>query len=379
MTAQTLLAIPKDPSLNETRVTIIPSDVKKLIASGLHVIAESHCGMGIYSDADYIAVGASIGTSTTETVQNADIIVRIRKPDLASLDGLKKGAIHLSFMDPNNDPLFIQACLDKDITSIALEMIPRSTRAQKMDILSSQANLGGYVAVILATEKLAKILPMMTTPAGTLSPSRVFVIGAGVAGLQAIATAKRLGARVEAFDTRPVVEEQVQSLGAKFVKIELGTTGQTTQGYATQLTEEQLQKQRDLLAKHVASADIVITTAQIFGKKAPVIVTDQMIQGMTPGAVIVDMAIESGGNVEGSLLDQTTLRHGVHIMGITNLPGRVAVHASQMLSANLCHLINTFWKDTAINLNLEDDILAGCVITHKGKTLHPNLHKGMKG
>jgi len=379
MTDHVLLAIPKDHTTNETRVTMIPADVKKLVTSGLRVIIETTAGMGLYSDDMYREAGATIASTTPDTVKNADIVLRVRKPEVASLNSLKKGALHVSFMDPNNSPDFIKACCDNTITSIALDMIPRSTRAQKMDILSSQANLGGYVAVILAAEKLAKILPMMTTPAGTLSPARVFVIGVGVAGLQAIATAKRLGARVEAFDTRPVVEEQVQSLGAKFVKIELGTTGQTTQGYATQLTSEQLEKQRELLAKHVASADIVITTAQIFGKKAPVIVTDPMIQGMAPGSVIVDMAIESGGNVEGAELDNIVTRHGVHIMGISNLPGQVAVHASQMLSANLFHLVQTFWNGKTINLNFEDDILAGCVVTHDRQIVHPGLRESLGG
>jgi H+-translocating NAD(P) transhydrogenase subunit alpha len=379
MTDTLQLAIPKDTHPNETRATMIPADIKKLVASGLSVVIETTAGMGLYSDDMYIEAGATIANTSLETVKNADIVLRVRKPEVASLNGLKKGAIHVSFMDPNNSPDFIKACCEQQITSIALEMIPRSTRAQKMDILSSQANLGGYVAVILATEKLAKILPMMTTPAGTLSPARVFVIGVGVAGLQAIATAKRLGARVEAFDTRPVVEEQVQSLGAKFVKIDLGTTSQTTQGYATQLTEDQINKQRELLAKHVASADIVITTAQIFGKKAPVIVTDPMVQGMAPGSVIVDMAIESGGNVEGSALDQVITRHGVHVMGISNLPGHVAVHASQMLSANLFHLIQRFWNGKTINLNFEDDILAGCVVSHAGKIVHPGLRESLKG
>jgi NAD(P) transhydrogenase subunit alpha len=372
-----VLAVPKDLHPQETRATFIPSDIQKLVSSGLQVVVETGCGMHLYADALYKEAGATIAATALETVHNADIIVRVRKPEIDTLSQLKTGAIHLSFMDPMNQPDFVKSCQTQGLSSIALEMIPRSTRAQKMDILSSQANLGGYVAVTLASTYLAKILPMMTTPSGTLSPSRVFVIGAGVAGLQAIATAKRLGARVEAFDTRPVVEEQVQSLGAKFVKIDLGNTGQTTQGYATQLTDEQLKKQRDLLAKHVASADIVITTAQIFGKKAPVIVTDEMIRGMAPGAVIVDMAIESGGNVEGAVLDQKVLRHGVQIIGFGNLPGRVAVHASQMLSANLVHLIQTFWNGTEIQLRTEDDILAGCLITHNGQIIHPGIRESL--
>jgi len=262
-----------------------------------------------------------------------------------------------------------------------MEMIPRSTIAQKMDALSSQANLAGYVTVILAAERINKILPMMMTPSGTIAPARVFIIGVGVAGLQAIATAKRLGARVEAFDTRPVVEEQVQSLGAKFVKIDLGETGQTKDGYAKALTPEQIKKQQDGMAKICANADIVITTAQLFGRKAPVIVTKEMVAQMKPGSIIVDMAVESGGNVEGSKVDEEVDVNGVRILGLGNLPGRVAVHASQMYSSNLVNFVESFWDVEAkkFNLKLEDDIIKGCLITHNGEVVNEmikNLNKG---
>jgi NAD(P) transhydrogenase subunit alpha len=258
-----------------------------------------------------------------------------------------------------------------------MEMIPRSTIAQKMDALSSQANLAGYVTVILAAERLNKILPMMMTPSGTITPSRVFVIGAGVAGLQAIATAKRLGARVEAFDTRPVVEEQVQSLGAKFIKIDLGETGQTKDGYAKALTPEQIEKQRQGMAKVCANSDIVITTAQLFGRKAPVIITKDMVAQMKPGSVIVDMAVESGGNVEGSKIDEEVKVNGVLIIGLGNLPGRVAVHASQMYSSNLTNLIESYWdgEKKTFNLNLEDETIQGCLITHHGEIVNAAIKK----
>ena len=253
-----------------------------------------------------------------------------------------------------------------------MEMIPRTTIAQKMDALSSQANLAGYVTVILAAERINKILPMMMTPAGTITPARVFVIGAGVAGLQAIATAKRLGARVEAFDTRPVVEEQVQSLGAKFVKIDLGETGQTKDGYAKALTPEQIQKQREGMAKVCANADIVITTAQLFGRKAPIILTKDMLNQMKPGSIVVDMAVESGGNVEGSKVNEEIDINGVTIIGLGNLPGRVAVHASQMYSSNLTNLLESYWdqEQKIFNLKLEDEIIKGCLITHDGKIVN---------
>jgi NAD(P) transhydrogenase subunit alpha len=249
-----------------------------------------------------------------------------------------------------------------------MEMIPRTTRAQKMDALSSQANLAGYVMVILAAEKIDRILPMMMTPAGTISPARVFVIGAGVAGLQAIATAKRLGARVDAFDTRPIVAEQVRSVGGKFLEIDLGETGQTKDGYAKELSPEQLDKQRQGMKEIISQSDIVITTAQVFGRPAPRIVTKDMVEAMKPGGVIVDMAVESGGNVEGSIPGKTTEISGVSIIGVSNLPAVVAKDASQMYSSNVYNLISEYWsaEEKMLNLSLEDDILAGCIVTHGG-------------
>jgi NAD(P) transhydrogenase subunit alpha len=248
-------------------------------------------------------------------------------------------------------------------------MLPRSTVAQKMDVLSSQANLGGYMAVIIGAEQLDKILPMMTTPSGTIKPARVFIIGVGVAGLQAIATARCLGARVEAFDTRPVVEEQVKSLGAKFVKIDLGETGQTKDGYAVQLTPEQIQKQKEGMAKACVQADIVITTAQLFGRPAPRIVDQPMIAQMQPGTVIVDMAVETGGNVEGSELNKVVEVDGVKVVGFANLPGLVPLTASQMYSSNLGNFIDHFWdkEEKIFNLKLEDDLIKGALITHDGE------------
>ena len=237
--------------------------------------------------------------------------------------------------------------------------------------------LAGYVAVILAAERLDQIFPMMMTPAGTIKPSKVFIIGAGVAGLQAIATAKRLGARVEAFDTRAVVEEEVKSLGAKFIKIDLGETGQTKDGYAKALTEEQLKIQRDGMAKVCAGSDIVITTAQLFGRKAPVIVTKEMVAGMKTGSVIVDLAADTGGNVEGSKAGEEVVVDGVKIVGLSNLPGRVPVHASQMLSANFFHLLDEFWNDEnkAFELKLDDDIISASLLTHDKKIVNEMIVK----
>jgi NAD(P) transhydrogenase subunit alpha len=305
------------------------------------------------------------------------MVLRIRKPAAAEVELMKAGCIYISLLDPFNERDLIDEFVARGISAISMEMIPRITRAQKMDVLSSQANLAGYAAVIIASERLDKILPMMMTPAGTIAPARVFVIGVGVAGLQAIATAKRLGARVEAFDTRPVVEEQVKSLGARFVKIDLGETGQTKDGYARALTEEQLQKQRDGMAKVCASADIVITTAQLFGRPAPLIVTEDMVSGMQPGSVIVDLAVESGGNVAGSQVGQEVEVNGVRIIGLANLPGTVAVNASQMFSSNLYNLVEEFWntEEKRFELNADDEIIKGCLITQGQKIVNEMIAK----
>jgi len=288
---------------------------------------------------------------------------------------MKEGCIHVSFLDPFNDTELVRKLAAAGVSAISMQMIPRSTVAQKMDALSSQANLAGYIAVIIAAERLGKIFPMMTTPAGTIRPAKVFVIGVGVAGLQAIATAKRLGAQIEGFDTRPVVEEQVRSLGARFVKADLGETGQTAQGYAKELTPEQLAKQRDVMAEHCAPADVVITTAQVFGRKAPRILTTEMVKTMAPGSVVIDLAVESGGNVECSRPDEEVDVNGVKVVGISNMPRLVARTASEMYSSNLGNFIEHFWDKTAgtFVLNLEHDLIKGCLLTHGGKIVHPQF------
>jgi NAD(P) transhydrogenase subunit alpha len=312
-------------------------------------------------------------------LKTADIILRLRKPPLEEIDLMKKGCIHISYLDPFNETELVDKLVAAGISAVSLEMIPRTTVAQKMDVLSSQANLGGYVSVILAAEQLDKIFPMMTTPAGTIKPARVFIIGVGVAGLQAIATARRIGARVEAFDTRPVVEEQVKSLGAKFVKIDLGETGQTKDGYAKQLTPEQMQMQKEGMAKACSLADVVITTAQLFGRPAPRIVDRAMIAQMQPGSVIIDMAVETGGNVEGSELDKVVEVEGVKVVGLGNLPGRVALTASQMYSSNLGNFVDHFWDREAktFNLNLDDEIMRGALITHNNEIVS-EMYKSIK-
>jgi NAD(P) transhydrogenase subunit alpha len=363
------IVVPKEIYPGEKRVPLIPATVAELTKRGAEVEIET--GMGIeseYQDEDYISAGAKIQTIRKELISSADLILRLRMPPSEEIEWMKKDTIHISFLDPFNQQSLIKTFKEKHISAIAMELIPRTTKAQKMDALSSQASLGGYVAVIIAANKLNKIFPMMMTPSGTIAPSKVFIIGAGVAGLQAIATAKRLGARVEAFDTRPTVEEQVQSLGAKFIKVDLGETGETKDGYAKALTQEQLDKQRDVMAKHCAQSDVVITTAQVFGKKAPLIITTDMVKGMKPGSLLIDMAVETGGNVEGSKLGEEVEIGGVKIIGMENLPGDVSVHASQMYSNNLGNLLGEFWDDESksFKLDLEDEIIQGCLVTHQG-------------
>ncbi len=374
------IAVMKETHQGEMRVPLIPPTADRLVKLGAEVVIESGLGLTCrHQDSDYEKVGARIETSRGEMLKTADIILRLRKPPIEEIEQMKKGCIHISYLDPFNEVELVNKMAAAGISAVSLEMLPRTTLAQKMDVLSSQANLGGYVSVILASEQLDKVLPMMTTPAGTIKPARVFIIGVGVAGLQAIATARRLGARVEAFDTRPVVEEQVKSLGAKFVKIDLGETGQTKDGYAKELTPEQVQKQKEGMAKACAQADIVITTAQVFGRPAPRIVDEGILKQMRPGSVIIDMAVESGGNVEGSEVDKIVEKHGVKIVGLGNLPGRVAETASQVYSANLGNFVDHFWDKEAkvFKLDREDEIISGSLITHGGEIVNEMYKKIM--
>ncbi len=370
------IGVPREPHPDEHRVAIIPADAKKLVQVGAEVVVETDLGVGSgFSNADYGEAGAKILSDRKELLAWSDLILRLRKPDLGEVETLKKGCIHIIYLDPFNESELIEAFRRQEISAISMEMIPRTTRSQKMDALSSQANLAGYAVVLLAAAKLPRIFPMMMTPAGTLKPAKVFVIGVGVAGLQAIATAKRLGARVTAFDTRAVVAEQVQSLGAKFLDIDLGETGETKQGYAVQLTPEQLEKQREGQKKQIRESDVVITTAQVFGRKPPVLVTRDMIDQMESGSVIVDMAAEAGGNVEGSAPGETVVVDGVTIIGDGNWPNLVARDSSHMYSSNLSNLIEEFWDADrkAMVLDFEDDILQGCVITHQGEIVNETI------
>jgi NAD(P) transhydrogenase subunit alpha len=344
---------------------------------GYEVVVQSEAGANIgFSDDDYITAGAKIVESLADGYNTCDIVVRINKPD--DIDGISEHTLHISSFDVFNEGEAIREYAKAGIKMVSLEMMPRTTLAQKMDIQSSQTSLAGYYAVILAASRLPKIFPMMMTPSGTISPARVFIIGVGVAGLQAIATAKRLGARVEAFDTRPVVEEQVKSLGAKFVKIDLGEMGQTEQGYAKELTPEQVELQRQGQAKVCSHSDIVITTAKVFGRKAPLLLTNDMISQMKPGSIIVDMAVATGGNVEGSSPNEdVVLDNGVMIISGDRLERFVPIDASNMFSGNIFAFLEHFWDDEnkTFKLDTNDEIIAGCLITSDNEVVH-ELFKG---
>lgn len=355
----------------ETRVAMIPDDIKKLIGMGFSFKVVSGAGVKSgFSDAAYEKAGAVI-VKEEKDGYDSEIVLRIMKPENAN--GLKKDTLHLSYLDPFNEKALLKEFANKGIQAVSLEMIPRTTLAQKMDVQSSQTSLAGYVAVVNAAARLPKILPMMVTPSGTINPARVFIIGVGVAGLQAIATAKRLGARVDAFDTRPVVEEQVKSLGASFVKIDLGEMGQTSQGYAKELTPEQIKKQQEAQAKVCERSNIVITTAKVFGRKAPRLISKDVLDRMQPGSVVVDMAVSTGGNVEGSkLFEEVVTDNGVIIMSGDLLERQVPYDASKMLSGNFTAFLTHFYnkEQGEFVVNMEDEIMRGCLLTQGGKIIH---------
>lgn len=371
---------PSESLPQETRISVVPETVEKYVRLGAEVRIATQFGQHLgYADSAYKEVGAIVVNDLAQGLDGADIVMCLRPPSQELIEKLHKNQVLVSHLDPFTQNQRIRNLQQAGVSSIAMELIPRSTIAQKMDALSSQANLGGYVAVLLATQYLPQVLPMMMTPAGTIKPARFFIVGVGVAGLQAIATAKRLGARVDAFDTRPVVEEQVRSLGAKFFKIDLGETGQTKDGYAKALSEEQLERQRQAMAKQCAVSDVVITAAQVFGRKAPVIITPSMLDAMRPGSVVVDTAIDTGGNVEGSVADDVIDRSGVKIVAFRNLPGRVPRDASQMYSSNLFNFINHFWdkEDKVFRLNRDDEIIQSALVTHEGEIVNERIQSTM--
>ena len=369
---------PKEPEF-ETRVSLTLESAKKFLDKGLNISIEKSFAEHLGStDKEFEDLGVKT-LNRDEGFASAEIVCSVRNLTENELDKINESTLLVSFLDPFNEKSLVKKIREKNISAISMELVPRITRAQKMDALSSQANLAGYSAVIIASQEFQKALPMMMTAAGTISPSKVFIIGVGVAGLQAIATAKRLGAKVEAFDTRPVVEEQVKSLGARFVKIDIGETGETEQGYAKELTPEQIEMQREGMKKVCSSSDIVITTAQVFGRPAPTLVTSEMVSAMSQGSVIVDMAVGTGGNVEGSVPNETIDLNGVKIVGNTNLPGELPYHSSQVYSSNIFNLIEEFWneEEKKLNLDITDEILSICLVSHEKDYINKTIKEIM--
>ncbi len=375
------LGVPAEQHPLEARIALVPANVAQLDRIGCSVCIESGAGDAAgFPDDQFLAAGARLGSR--EEASASDVVLRVSSPSMDEAGHLAAGALHISFLDPFRQRQLIEALASQGVTSISMEMIPRITVAQKMDALSSQASFAGYAAALLAAERSSKFFPMMMTPAGTIAPARVFVIGAGVAGLQAIATAKRLGARVEAFDTRPEVKEQVESLGGKFIEIDLGDTGSTDQGYAKELSPEQIALQRQGQAQAIARSDVVITTAQVFGRSAPRIVTAEMLANMKPGSLVIDMAVDAGGNVEGTEANKEVItEHGAILLGITHLPSRVAQDASLMYSNNLVNLLAHLKEATANDAgewpqaDTDDEIAARAIITQGGKIVNEQILK----
>ncbi len=372
------LAILKERRAGEARVAATPETVKKLTGLGLEVVIESGAGAGArISDDEYKAAGAAIADASATVLRDADIVLKVRPPDAHEIAAMKSGAILVALLAPYTEKDTIAALAAHGVNAFAMEFIPRISRAQSMDVLSSQANLAGYKAVIDAAAQFGRAFPMMMTAAGTIAPARAFIMGVGVAGLQAIATARRLGAIVSATDVRPATKEQVESLGASFVAVidDEFKQAETAAGYAKPMSAEYQAKQAALVAEHIKKQDIVITTALIPGRKAPVLVTEEMVATMKPGSVIVDLAAEQGGNCPLTRADEVVEAHGVTIMGYTNLPSRLAVDSSSLYARNLFNFVSLIVdkKTGALALNWDDEIVKGAGLTRDGQIVHPAL------
>lgn len=377
------VAVLRERKEGETRVAATPDSVKRLIALGLSVTVEAGAGKAAsFRDEDYKAAGATIAAKPETALKGADIVLKVRRPlrlDESKTDelaALKKGTVLIGMFAPYDDPAEVKAFAGAGVTAFSMELLPRITRAQSMDVLSSQSNLAGYRAVIEAAYEYGKAFPMMMTAAGTVAPARACILGAGVAGLQAIATARRLGAVVSAFDVRSVAKEQVESLGATFIEVPSEETGDAAGGYAKEMSEDYQRRQRELLHDTLKKQDIVVTTALIPGKPAPMLITEPMVKDMKEGAVIVDLAAVAGGNCELTAPGKIIEKHGVKIIGHTNLPGRIAYEASQLYARNLVNFIALLiGKDKELVINTEDEIIHNTLLTHGGKVVHPNFKK----
>ena len=372
------IAVPKETRVHETRIAAVPETVKKFIKLGFEVSVQAGAGAAAdIPDAEFEKAGAKIVSGPKAILKGADVVLKILRPTVEELSGYEKGQKLFCSMAPYNEPEVMQACAEKGVDAFAMEFMPRITRAQSMDVLSSQSNLAGYKAVLEAANAYGKGMPQMMTAAGTIAPAKVFIMGVGVAGLQAIATAKRLGAVVSATDVRPATEEQVASLGGKFVAVknEEFEQAQTAGGYAKEMSDDYKKQQAALIADHIAKQDIVITTALIPGRKAPVLVTKAMVASMKPGSILVDLAIEQGGNVEGAELDKVvTTDNGAQIIGFANMPGRLAADASALYARNHYNFLSPFAKeDGALELDDEDELVKGIRLTKDGAVVHPNF------
>jgi NAD(P) transhydrogenase subunit alpha len=358
----------------ERRVALVPDSVKRLAAKKIEVSVEAGAGAGAFaSDDEFRSQGARVDASVDALLADADAVLQIRPPSPADVQSLKEGSTLVSLLYPLVSPALVRALAARNVTAVAVDMIPRTTLAQMMDVLSSQGTAAGYEAVIMAAAALPRFFPMLMTAAGTIAPAKVLVLGAGVAGLTAIGTARRLGAVVEAFDVRKVVKEQVESLGAKFVEVTGTEDAQTAGGYAKELGEEAKRKQAEVIAAHVAKADVVICTALIPGRRAPVLVTADMVKSMKTGSVVVDLAAEQQGNCELTKPGETVVEHGVTLIGVTDMTSRMSAHASQMYSRNMEKLLFYVTKDGAWKVDFKDEIVAGSFITHGGAIVHPKV------
>ena len=375
------VVIPKETLDNESRVAATPGSIKELVKAGLSVMVETQAGIKSHiSDTDYKDAGASIIESKEELLSKADIVLKVLPPTLDQIVLLQPKSIVISFCQTTRDIDTVKALKEQSVTGFSMHLIPRTTLAQKMDALSSQANIAGYKAVLLAASKLGVYMPLLMTAAGTIRPSKVLVLGAGVAGLQAIATAKRLGAQVEAFDVRPIVKEQVESLGAKFIEVDSSNDneGVGDGGYAKETSEEYKNRQQKLIHDHISKSDVVVTTALIPGKPAPKLISESMVNSMKPGSIIMDLASENGGNCELTKKDEIITHNGVTIDGSSNIPGSMPVHASELYAKNITAFLTYMIDDGELKLNLDDEIISGSMYTHLGEVTHEPTQEAIK-
>ena len=373
-----IVAIPKEVELSENRVAATPATVKEFMKAGMEVNIEKDAGIASHiSNIDFEESGAKIIDSSVDLYKKADVVLKVQHPTVEEISYFSSGMVFVSLFQTTRNLNEVRAMTDIHVTGFSMHLIPRTTLAQKMDALSSQANIAGYKAVLVAASRLGKYMPLLMTAAGTIRPSKILVLGAGVAGLQAIATAKRLGAQVEVFDVRPIVKEQVESLGAKFVEIDSNGEGVGDGGYAKETSEEYKKKQQELIHKHIAKSDAVITTALIPGKPAPILISKNMVSDMRPGSVIIDLASENGGNCELTKKDEIIEYNSVTIDGTSNFPATMPIHASELYAKNISAFIKYMIDDGKIKIDLEDEIISGSLFTYKGEITDDTTKKAI--